>query len=52
MMIQAIDCVKEGDMTGLNQQEAFWQHELKTFLEQGGLNVKDELKRANKRKNK
>ena len=38
-----IDQVREGDYEGLKQKEAFWQHQMMCFLDQGGLNCADDL---------
>ena len=38
-----IDQVKEGDYAGLKQKEAFWQHQMMSFVHQGGLNCADDL---------
>ena len=38
-----IDQVKEGNMEALKRVEGFWQHQLMTFVTQGGLNSEDDL---------
>ena len=38
-----IDQVKDGDYAGLKQKEAFWQHQMMSFIHQGGLNCADDL---------
>ena len=43
VQIQVIDKVKEGNEEALAQCEAFWQHQLMTLVENGGLNSKDDL---------
>ena len=41
--IQVIDQVKEGNVSALEHCEAFWQHQLMTLKENGGLNSQDDL---------
>ena len=43
VQIQIIDQVKEGNEVALEHCEAFWQHQLMTLVENGGLNSKDDL---------
>ena len=42
--LQVISCVKPGEDEALERVEGFWQHCLRTFVEDGGLNVRDEVK--------
>ena len=48
VQIQIIDQVREGNKPALKQCEGFWQHQLMTFVEQGGLNSLDDLDDENK----
>ena len=41
--IKVIDQVKAGNSTALEQCEGFWQHQLMTLVENGGLNSQDDL---------
>ena len=41
--LQIIDQVNEGNHEGLKRKDGFWQHQLMTFIDQGGLNSKDDL---------
>ena len=43
MELIVIDQVREGDFEGLKQKEAFWQHQMMSFIHQGGLNCADDL---------
>ena len=43
LSLQIIACVKEGDLDALEKAEGFWQHNLATFIECGGLNTIDEF---------
>ena len=43
VQLQIIDQVKEGNYEGLKRKEGYWQHQLMTLLEQGGLNSKEDL---------
>ena len=43
--LQLIDCVKEGEVEALGRLEGFWQHNLATFVENGGINRRDEMTR-------
>ena len=38
-----IDQGKVGDYEGLGRKEGFWQHQLMSFVSQGGLNCADDL---------
>ena len=48
--IQIIDKVREGNETALEQCEAFWQHQLMTLVENGGLNSQDDLDQSDYKK--
>ena len=41
--LQIIDQVNQGNFEGLKRKEGFWQHQLMTLVEHGGLNSKDDL---------
>ena len=41
--LQIIDQVNEGNFEGLKRKEGFWQNQLMTLQEQGGLNSKNDL---------
>ena len=43
MELVIIDQVREGDYEGLKQKEGFWQHQMMSFVQQGGLNCADDL---------
>ena len=43
--LQLIDCVKEGEVEALGRLEGYWQHNLATFVENGGINRRDEMTR-------
>ena len=43
--LQIIDCVREGEVEALGRLEGYWQHNLATFVENGGINRRDELTR-------
>ena len=43
--LQLIDCVREGEVEALGRLEGFWQHNLATFVENGGINRRDEMTR-------
>ena len=50
VQLQVIDQVKEGNYEGLKRKEGYWQHQLMTMLEQGGLNSKDDLETEERRR--
>ena len=41
--LQIIDQVNEGNFEGLKRKEGYWQNQLMTLQEQGGLNSKNDL---------
>ena len=41
--LQIIDQVNEGNLEGLKRKEGYWQNQLMTLIEQGGLNSKNDL---------
>ena len=44
MNIQIIDSVKEGQHMALFNLEGYWQNILATFVENGNINIRDELR--------
>ena len=44
MQIQIIDSVKEGEIMALLNLEGYWQNILATFVENGNINIRDELR--------
>ena len=44
MNIQIIDSVKEGQHMALLNLEGYWQNILATFVENGNINIRDELR--------
>ena len=42
MILQIIDCVKEGEDEALCILEGYWQNILATFEIQGGINIRNE----------
>ena len=44
MKIQIIDSVKEGQHMALLNLEGYWQNTLATFVENGNINIRDELR--------
>ena len=48
--IQVIDQVKAGNEAALEQCEGFWQHQLMTLVENGGLNSQDDLQETDFRR--
>ena len=51
VQLQVIDQVKEGNHKALAHCEAFWQHQLMTLVENGGLNSQDDLDEDDYNKN-
>ena len=43
VQLQVIDQVNDGNYEGLKRKEGFWQHQLMTLVEQGGMNSQDDL---------
>ena len=50
VQLQIIDQVNDGNFEGLKRKEGFWQHQLMTIIEQGGLNDQDDLEVENFRR--
>ena len=50
LSLQIITCVKEGDTEALERAEGFWQNNLATVVEHGGINTRDELIYKGRRK--
>ena len=44
LILQIIDCVKEGEEMGLTQLEGVWQNRLATFQAHGNLNIRNEMR--------
>ena len=44
MQIQIIDSVKDGEIMALLNLEGYWQNILATFVENGNINIRDELR--------
>ena len=44
MQIQIIDSVREGETMALLNLEGYWQNILATFVENGNINIRDELR--------
>ena len=51
MQIQIIDSVKEGQQMALLNLEGYWQNILATFVENGNINVRDELRELGQQPN-
>ena len=43
VQLQVIDQVNEGNYDGLKRKEGYWQNQLMTFVEQGGMNSRNDL---------
>ena len=43
VQLQVIDQVNDGNYDGLKRKEGYWQNQLMTLVEQGGMNSKNDL---------